>query len=61
MLKTAGKADALYMLYSQLKQTRIAIAHAEQRQHNDEERYNLQRKADTLEWIIGVVTKEDEL
>lgn len=53
------QSKALYMLYSQLKQARIALGHAEQRQNNWEERENLQKKIETLEWIIGVVIEQD--
>lgn len=55
------QAKALHLLYSQLKKARIDLGHAERRQNNWDERENLARKIDTLEWIIGVVTKEDEL
>lgn len=49
------QAKALHLLYSDLKKARIALSHAEQRQNNHEERANLAKKIDTLEWIIGVV------
>lgn len=53
------QTQALHMLYSQLKQARISLAHAEQRQNSWEERANLQKKIETLEWIIGVVIEQD--
>lgn len=54
------QAKALHLLYSQLRKTRIDLGHAESRQRNWDEQENLKQKIDTLEWIIGVVTKEDD-
>lgn len=54
------QAKALHLLYSQLWKTRIDLGHAESRQRNRDEQENLKQKIDTLEWIIGVVTKEDD-
>lgn len=58
-MNDAPKDKALYLLYSQLKQTRISLAHAEQRRNNWEERENLKNRIVTLEWIIGVVIEKE--
>ena len=50
--------EALHLLYSLLKQARISLGRAEQRRNNHEERANLAKKIDTLEWIIGVVNMQ---
>lgn len=46
---------ALEYLYKLLKQAKIALGHAEQRQNNQAERDNLQNKIDTIEWVIDAV------
>ena len=53
------QAKALHLLYSQLRKARIDLGHAERRQNNWDERENLAQKIATLEWITGVVLKED--
>ncbi len=51
---------ALDCLYRELKRTRIALANAERKQGvKQNELDDLQGKADTIEWIIAVVLKED--
>ena len=54
------QANALHLLYKQLKKAKIDLGHAEQRQNNLGEQENLKRKIDTLEWIIGVVIERVE-
>lgn len=46
---------ALEYLYKLLKQAKVALGHAEQRQNNQAERDNLARKIDTIEWVIDAV------
>ena len=52
------KQRSLHYLYGKLKHARISLGHAETRK-NAEEIANLQSKIDVLEWVIGVVIKED--
>lgn len=54
----AIKQRSLRYLYGQLKHARISLGHAEARK-NAEEIANLQNKIEVLEWVIGVVIKED--
>ena len=50
---------ALHYLYGQLRKARIAFGHAENKPNNAEELTNLQGKIEVLEWLTGVVIKED--
>ena len=51
---------SLHYLYGQLRKARIAMGHAEDKPNSADELANLQTKIDVLEWVIGVVIKEDE-
>lgn len=51
--------DALEMLYKMLKQTKIAIAHAENRNARQEELENLHHKVQILDHLIELTLKED--
>lgn len=55
----AIRQKSLFYLAKELRKTRIDLGHAEQR-HNAEEVSNLQTKIEVLEWLMGVVIKEDE-
>jgi hypothetical protein len=52
------KQRSLRYLYGKLKHARISLGHAEVRK-NTVEIANLQEKITVLDWIIGVVIKED--
>lgn len=60
MEKAPIKQGALHYLYKQLKNAKISLGQAENRNNNMEERMNLQSKIDILDWVIGVVIKEKE-
>lgn len=49
---------ALEWLYRQLKKSRIALAHTEERDALAAE--NIQRKIEVIEHLIGLVLKEEE-
>ena len=52
---------ALQYLYKELRRERKGLGHAEQRPgHTDEEIRNIHRKIDILEYVIGIVTADDE-
>ena len=51
---------SLYYLYGQLRKARIAYGQAEDKPNNTDELANLKNKIDVLEWVIGVVIKEDD-
>ena len=53
------RQKSLFYLAKELRKTRIALGHADQR-HNAEEMANLQTKIEVLEWVMGVVIKEDD-
>lgn len=64
LIDAQTKADvirqkSLFYLAKELRHTRIALGHAEQR-HNTAEVSNLQTKIEVLEWVMGVVIKEDD-
>ena len=64
LIDAQTKADvirqkSLFYLAKELRKTRIDLGHAEQR-HNAEEVSNLQTKIEVLEWVMGVVIKEDD-
>jgi hypothetical protein len=55
------REKALEWLYKELKRTRISIGQAEQRKGvKQEELAALNGKVDVLEYLCGLVTKEDE-
>lgn len=55
------KLPALIWLNKQVRKARWDKAHAEEKPNSSsEELRNIKTKIDILEWIIGVVTKEDE-
>lgn len=55
------KTHALIYLYRQLKATKLSIAHAEVRPHvPQEELDNLAQRVKVLDYIIDIVSKEDE-
>lgn len=56
---TETAKDALEMLYKMLKQTKIAIAHAENRNARQEELENLHHKVRILDHLIELTLKED--
>ena len=49
---------SLHYLYGQLRKARIAMGHAEEK-GNALEIANLKNKIDVLEWVTGVVLKEN--
>ena len=54
------REKALEWLYKQLKQTRVALGHAEHKTGvKQPELDDLRGKIDLLEYLCGVVTKED--
>lgn len=59
MKPDAIKQRSLHYLRGQLKHARISLGHAETRK-NAEEIANLRNKIEVLEWVIGVVNKEEE-
>ena len=56
----AIKQRSLHYLYGQLRKARIAMGQAEDKPNSTNEIANLQNKIEMLEWIIGVVIKEDD-
>lgn len=56
----SSRMAALTLLYRLLKQAKISLGNAEQRQNNQEERDNLEWKIATIEWIIDAVMKAKE-
>lgn len=58
--KDTMQYKSLHYLYGQLRKARIAYGHAEDKPNSADELANLQTKIDVLEWVIGVVIKEDE-
>ena len=59
-MTNSKKQAALEYLKRHLRQAEISLCQAEQRKNNQAERENLAKKMDTLDWIIGIVTKTEE-
>ena len=55
----AIRQKSLFYLATELRKTRIALGHADHR-HDTEAVSNLQTKIEVLEWVMGVVIKEDD-
>lgn len=56
---TETAKDALEMLYKMLKQTKIAVAHAENRNARQDEMEDLHRKIRVIDYLIELTLKED--
>ena len=55
------REDALRFLYKHLRESKIALGHAEGRPGvKQEELDNLERKIAAIDWVIPLVIKEDD-